>query len=73
MTLSVQKAREMAAVGREFSLVADVSELLLQHGDGVYTVLLWASLEGNGKDGRHTISEYSIFHGVRTPGGYGGN
>ena len=73
MTLSVRKAREMTADGREFSLVADVSDLLQQHGDGVYTVLLVASLEGNGEDEKQTISEYSIFHGVRTPGGYGGN
>ena len=73
MTLSVRKAREMTADRREFSLVADVSELLQQHGDGVYTVLLWASLEGNGEDEAQTISEYSIFHGVRTPKGYGGN
>ena len=73
MTLNVRKAREMTADGREFSLVADVSELLQQHGDGVYTVLLWASLEGNGEDEAQTISEYSIFHGVRTPRGYGEN
>ena len=62
----------MTADGREFALVADVSELLEQHGAGVYTVVLLASLEGNGKDENQIISEYSIFQGVRTPGGYGG-
>ena len=72
-TLSYRKAQEMTADGREFSVVADVSELLEQHGDGVYTVVLLASLEGNGKDENQIISEYSIFQGVRTPGGYGGN
>ena len=71
-TLTFRKAQEMTADGREFVLVADVSELLEQHGAGVYTVVLLASLEGNGEDGRQVISEYSIFHGVRTPGGYGG-
>ena len=72
MILSYRKAQEMTADGREFSVVTDVSELLEQHGAGVYTVVLLASLEGNGKDGSHIISEYSIFHGVRAPGGYGG-
>ena len=72
-TLSFRKAQEMTADGREFALVADVNELLEQHGAGVYTVVLIASLEGNGEDGRQIISEYSIFHRVRAPGGYGGN
>ena len=71
-TLTFRKAQEMTADGREFVLVADVSELLEQHGAGVYTVVLLASLEENGEDGTQVISEYSIFHGVRTPGGYGG-
>ena len=60
----------MTADGREFSVVADVSELLEQHGDGVYTVVLLASLEGNGKDENQIISEYSIFQGVRTSTAY---
>ena len=57
--------------GREFHVLADVSELLDQHGDGVYTVVLLASLEGSSGEPDTVISEYSIFHGVRVPEGYG--
>ena len=57
--------------GREFSLAADVSELLDWHGAGVYTVVLLASLEGGSGEPDTVISEYSIFHGVRVPEGYG--
>ena len=73
ITLSFRKAREMTADGGEFSLVADVSELLEQHGAGVYTLVLLASVEGGPGEPDTVISEYSIFHGVRSPGGYGGD
>ena len=71
MTLNVRKTRETMAEGRDFALVADVSELLEQHGVGVYTVVLLASLEEGSGEPETVISEYSIFHGVRAPGGYG--
>ena len=70
-TLSFRKADEMTVNGREFSIVADVSELLDEHGAGVYTVVLLASLEKGSEEPDTVISEYSIFHGVRAPGGYG--
>ena len=73
ITLSFRKVREMTADGGEFSLVADVSELLEQHGAGVYTLVLLASVEGGPGEPDTVISEYSIFHGVRSPGGYGGD
>ena len=71
MTLNIRKARELTVDDREFSLAADVSELLEQHGAGVYTVVLIASLEGGLGEPGTVISEYSIFHGVRAPEGYG--
>ena len=40
-----------------FSITADISDLLAQHGDGVYTILVWAQI--NGED--VPISQYSIF------------
>lgn len=43
--------------GDDFAVSADISNLLDQHGDGVYTTVLWA--EVNGED--VPISEYSIF------------
>ena len=71
MTLNIRKARELTVDESEFSLAADVSELLEQHGAGVYTVVLIASLEGGLGEPGTVISEYSIFHGVRAPEGYG--
>ena len=72
MTLNFRKAKEMRADGREFSIAADVSELLDEHGSGVYTVVLLASLERGPGEPDTVILEYSIFHGVRVPGGYDG-
>ena len=40
-----------------FSVTADIGDLLTQHGNGVYTVVVWAQI--NGED--TPISEYSIF------------
>ncbi len=40
-----------------FSVSANVSNLLAQHGDGVYTIVLWGEIDGE----RTPISEYSIF------------
>ena len=40
-----------------FSVTADIADLLAQHGDGIYTILLWAEINSD----RIPISEYSIF------------
>ena len=68
INLSFRKAREMTADGREFSLLADMSELLDEHGAGVYTVVLLASLTEGSREPDTVISEYSIFHEVRVSG-----
>ena len=74
LTLVFRKAEELTAGGREFSLRADVSGLLEEHGPGVYTVVLIAELEEMPKGEPDTvISEYSIFHEVRASGEYGGS
>ena len=70
LTLSFRKAREMTAEAGEFSLLADVSELMDKHGPGVYTVVLVASLEQGSGEPNTMISEYSIFHEVRAPRSY---
>ena len=36
---------------------SNISNLLTQHGDGVYTIVLWAEINGE----YVPISEYSIF------------
>ena len=49
--------------GQEFYVKADINEILDVHGDGVYTVVFWAKIEGE----RAPASEYSIFYGIDTP------
>ena len=72
LTMSFRKAEEMTASGREFSLRADMTDLLGERGPGVYTVVLVAELEETSRGEPDTvIAEYSIFHEVRAPGGYG--
>lgn len=72
LTLVFRKAEEMTAEGREFSIRADMTGLLDEHGPGVYTVALIAELEGiSGGEPDTVISEHSIFHEVRAPTGYG--
>ena len=56
-------ATEWVAAGRRFSIRADIKDLLAQHGDGVYTVIVWGEI--NGKD--VPISKYSIFIPRRQP------
>ena len=50
-----------------FDLEADVSDVLQDHGPGVYTVQVWARLDGE----MEIISRYAIFHEVDVPEGYG--
>ena len=57
---------EWTISGDQFSVTADLSNVLQQHGGGVYTVIVWAR---TGKE-RIVVSEYSIFHGVTPPSGY---
>ena len=59
-------ASKWTARGADFSVVADVSGLLSDHGPGVYTILLWGTVNGE----RVPISEYSIFYNVSPPDNY---
>ena len=59
-------ALKWTAKGREFSVKADLSGLLSQYVDGVYTLMLWGSISGE----REVISQYSIFHGITPPDTY---
>ena len=43
--------------GDDFQVSADISEILNQHGNGVYTIVLWGEIDGE----RTPISEYSMF------------
>ncbi len=59
-------ANQWVARGTEFSIEADVGELLTKHGPGVYTVLLWGVIGGEDVP----FSRYSIFHRIEPPATY---
>ena len=50
-------ADEWSVTNDAFNISADISDLLAQHGNGVYTIFLWANINGE----QTPISEYSIF------------
>ena len=59
-------ASEWTASGASFSMKSDISEVLDEHGDGVYSIVVWGDINGE----RAIISEYSIFHGITPPDTY---
>ena len=59
-------AKEWQARDASFAVRADISKILSRYGHGVYTVMLWADIDG----ARAVISEYSIFHGMTPPDTY---
>ena len=60
-------ASEWTAKGELLSVKADLSDLIEEYGDGVYTIVVWGNLGAE----REVISEYSIFYGVTPPDTYG--
>ena len=50
-------ADHWASTTTEFSVAADVSDLIQEYGNGVYTIVLWGEIDGEDIP----ISEYSIF------------
>ena len=68
VSLTFRKALELTTEDDAFTLRTDVSDLLEEHGPGVYTVMLLADLDND--EGQQVISEYSIFHGSRPPSIY---
>ena len=59
-------AQEWTVSGDGFSVRVDLSDLLAERGDGVYTVMVWDEIGGEDV----VISQYSIFYGVTPPGTY---
>lgn len=49
-----------------FEIEANLSKILREHGDGVYTIVVWGKADGEDA----VISEYSIFVGVTPPDTY---
>ena len=61
-------ASEWHANDSSFSVKADLSEVLDDHGPGVYTIIVWGWQPD--ADTSVLISEYSIFHGITPPDAY---
>lgn len=59
-------SREWKARGDDFSVEADLGEVINKYGNGVYTIVVWA--QAGGED--VVISEYSIFYGIEPPQTY---
>lgn len=66
VTLPWITASEWTASGETFTVRADISDLLREHGNGVYSVTIWGTIAGEDA----VISEYSIFHGITPPDTY---
>ena len=49
----------------DFKVVADLEKVLRKHGDGIYTVFVWAKLNGEPT----VISEVVLFHDIPQPVG----
>lgn len=62
-------ASKWTASGKTFAVRANISRLLRQHGDGVYSLMIWGKIAGEDV----VISQYSIFHGAAPPDTYSGN
>ncbi len=66
MTVPWVTAETWVANETLFTVRADLTDVLTKHGPGVYTVLVWGTLDGEFV----TISRYSIFHEADPPEGY---
>ena len=59
-------ANRYTASGDAFTVEANISTVLKQHGDGVYSIRVWGLVGGENS----VISTYSIFHEVTPPNTY---
>ena len=59
-------AREWRANGDSFAVKADLKKVIEKHGEGVYTIMVWAKPGGEDV----VISQYSIFYEIAPPTGY---
>ena len=66
ITASWITASEWVTSGTKFSIRANLSGLLSEYRDGVYTLMVWGRIGGE----RIVISQYSIFHGITPPDTY---
>ena len=64
ISIYATKARELTAEGDHFALAADLTGLLEEHGPGVYTVILMASLaDDTGDEGGDNLGIFDLSRG----------
>ena len=68
ITLPWITALNWTAKDEAFSVRADLSDLVAEHGAGVYSLIVWGKIDGESV----VISQYSIFHDVSPPNIYSG-
>ena len=59
-------ALELTAKGETFSVTVDLWDVMEKHGEGVYSLIVWGSIDNE----RVVISQYSTFHDVIPPDTY---
>ena len=59
-------ARTWNVTGDSFSVTVDLSDVIDEHGPGVYSIIVWGTIGGE----EVVISEYSIFYQVTPPETY---
>ena len=59
-------AKEWRIGSESFTVRANVEGVLSQFGKGVYSIMVWSTIDGEDV----VISEYSIFHGIAPPSTY---
>ena len=59
-------ARTWNVTADSFSITADLSDVIGEHGPGVYSIIVWGTIGGE----RVVISEYSMFYQVTPPDTY---
>ena len=66
ITLPWITASKWTARDDNFAVTADISQIIREHGAGVYTVIVWGVIDGEDV----VISQYSMFHGIPAPETY---
>ncbi len=60
-------ASKLHTSGGGFAVAANIASVLKQHGPGVYSIMVWAPVNGQ----EIPVSQYSIFHKIQPSDGYG--
>jgi uncharacterized protein YkwD len=59
-------ASKWAAMDSDFAITADISQIISEHGPGVYSIIVLGVMDGEDV----VISQYSLFHDIPAPNTY---